>query len=160
MTLTAFALWIPERFILLRSLLALLVSLAFLAVQCTLKPFKRSADNWLSVFFHFALALIFVCILLLNVCTSDSETCDQFGLGSDGEGLFLFFLLFSTIVLLGVLILGVCQLAHASKSAMGSLYLRATGNIPELALEAGITYNLFLSHVWSSAQDQVAVIKR
>ena len=33
-------------------------------------------------------------------------------------------------------------------------------DVPELTLASGITYHLFLSHVWSTGQDQVAIIKR
>mgnify|MGYP002630129895 CR=1 FL=1 len=36
----------------------------------------------------------------------------------------------------------------------------ASGDPPTLALCEGERYHLFLSHVWSTAQDQVAVIKR
>ena len=170
--LIAFVLRIEETYILLRPLLAMLVSLVFLSVQWALKPFKRAADDWLSAFLQLALTLIFACVLLLSVCESDSETCKsdesdsttctckQFGLGDDGDGLFLFFLLFSFVILLGTLFIGIYQLALAHKSAIGTIYLRTTGDVPELALAAGITYHLFLSHVWSSAQDQVAVIKR
>ena len=32
--------------------------------------------------------------------------------------------------------------------------------MPELKLEASHRYHLFLSHVWSSGQDQMATVKR
>ena len=32
--------------------------------------------------------------------------------------------------------------------------------MPELQLEASHRYHLFLSHVWSSGQDQMATVKR
>ena len=35
-----------------------------------------------------------------------------------------------------------------------------TDKMPELTLELGLAYHAFLSHVWSSGQDQCAVIKR
>ena len=36
----------------------------------------------------------------------------------------------------------------------------AAGEIPELTFHTGARFHVFLSHVWSSGQDQVAVLKR
>eukprot|EP00966_Prymnesium_polylepis_P015080 348325-Prymnesium_polylepis.1 len=40
------------------------------------------------------------------------------------------------------------------------LRLLSSGRPPELALHKGLAYHLFLYHIWSSGQDQVANIKR
>ena len=42
----------------------------------------------------------------------------------------------------------------------GAVRLRTSHRIPELALAEGHAYHLFLSHIWSTGQDQVAIIKR
>ena len=36
----------------------------------------------------------------------------------------------------------------------------ATGQVPELGLHSGLSFHLFLSHIWSSGQDQMATVKR
>ena len=42
-----------------------------------------------------------------------------------------------------------------------SVRLVATGQVPELRLSSGLqSYHLFLSHIWSSGQDQMATVKR
>lgn len=41
-----------------------------------------------------------------------------------------------------------------------NIHLVGTRRPPLLALERGCRFHLFLSHTWSSGQDQVAIIKR
>ena len=38
--------------------------------------------------------------------------------------------------------------------------VKQTGKVPQLTLEQGHRFHLFLSHTWSSGQDQCAVMKR
>ena len=57
------------------------------------------------------------------------------------------------------------EVTKASQEGAGLLYVghfhsQATSQLPELPLAAGCKFHLFLSHVWSSGQDQAAVIKR
>ena len=124
------------------------------------KPFKRSTDNGVSAVVHLCLTLIFLCVLLLKFCNQSSESCKSFGFDENGDGLFIFFVIFSVLVMLGMLLGGSYHLVLETTRVTGLLYVRSTGAVPELSLAQGATYHLFLSHVWSSAQDQVAVIKR
>jgi hypothetical protein len=41
-----------------------------------------------------------------------------------------------------------------------SIRLVSTGNVPKLSLKAGQKFHLFLSHIWSSGQDQMGAVKR
>jgi len=41
-----------------------------------------------------------------------------------------------------------------------SVRLVATKQVPELRLSPALQYHLFLSHIWSSGQDQMATVKR
>ena len=145
---------------LLRVLCAVLLSLLFVVLQMAYKPFKRSADNMTSTVFYVSLALVFLCVLLLKFCNLSPEACESFGFDGKGDGLFLFYVIFSLLVMLFMLLDGIYHLVSKTKQATGVLYLHSTRAVPELSLSEGNTYHLFLSHVWSSAQDQVAVIKR
>ena len=145
---------------LLRVLCAALLSLLFLIAQLVLQPFKRSADNWTCAVFQLCITLIFQCVLVLKVCNQSSELCESFGFDERGDGLFLFYVIFAVLVMLGMLLGGIYHLARETARATGVLCLCLTRAEPELSLSQGTTYHLFLSHVWSSAQDQVAVIKR
>ena len=145
---------------LLRVLCAVLISALFVVLQMAYKPFKRSADNMISAVFHVCLTLVFQCVLLLKFCELSPEACESFGAGESGGGLFLWYAIFSLLVMLVMLLGGIYQIVRETTRATGVLYLRETGAVPELALSKGSAYHLFLSHVWSSAQDQVAVIKR
>jgi len=44
--------------------------------------------------------------------------------------------------------------------AVATIRIKSTGREPELSFWKGLKYHLFLSHVWSTAQDAVATIKR
>jgi len=158
--LTGFVLLIDNKHTVGRTLAAVLLSLIFLVGQLTLKPFKRAIDNVISALIHFSLTLLFLSVLLLKVCEDSRQTCSALGLGDDGEGVLLFFLAFSTSIVGVFLLLLILQLVRERKSGQGTLYLRTTASVPELSRSDGMAYHLFLSHIWASGQDQVAVIKR
>ena len=64
--------------------------------------------------------------------------------------------LFSSLVLAFVLLVG--RVARTRKLRV--VCVAATGQPVETLFAEGMTWNLFLSHIWSSAQDQAATIKR
>ena len=145
---------------LLRVLVASTLSGFFLVAQLVYKPYQWSSDNLTSALTHACTTLVFQCVLLLKVCNKSREACVSFGSGENGDGLFLLYTIFSLLFMLVMLLSGIYHLVRETTRATGVLYLRETGAVPELALSQGTAYHLFLSHVWSSAQDQVAVIKR
>ena len=55
-----------------------------------------------------------------------------------------------------------CMTSYQARMQRDTRILRLVGSraVPELMLNSGMRYHLFLSHIWSSGQDQVATIKR
>ena len=60
--LTGGVLLLPENFKLLRIMVALTLSIGFLALQSTIKPFKRAEDEFLGMLTHVALVLIYLAV--------------------------------------------------------------------------------------------------
>ena len=85
------------------------------------------------------LVLIFLAALLINVCEANSAVCAMFGLGSDGEGVFLFFLIFTTAVLLMSLLIGAWQIIFEMRQFMNVLRLKATGEVVVVTRDRGVT---------------------
>uniref|UniRef100_A0A7S4F8J4 Uncharacterized protein n=1 Tax=Chrysotila carterae TaxID=13221 RepID=A0A7S4F8J4_CHRCT len=160
LTLTGVPLLITDSQETARVILALLVSLVFLVVSLVAQPFKRNVDNWLYAAIQLALTLIYQAVLLIKVCEESSEVCETFGFGSSSSGVFLFFLVFSTMALGAMLVLGVAQVFYASSRSLPVLQLQKNSTPPDLYLVDKTGFHLFLSHTWQSGQDQVAVIKR
>jgi len=48
----------------------------------------------------------------------------------------------------------------SQSSVLPAVKVVATNRVPELKLKDNQRYHLFLSHVWSSGQDQMATLKR
>ena len=55
---------------------------------------------------------------------------------------------------------GLCAYFIATSRAAKVFRLIETNEPPLLPLASGHVYHLFLSHIWGSGQDQVAVVKR
>ena len=60
--LTGGVLMIPDHNKMLRVLLALTISFAFLAAQITIKPFRRPEDDYIAMLTHFALVLLYLAV--------------------------------------------------------------------------------------------------
>ena len=93
-----------------RVLVALLVSVAFLAAELSIKPLRRREDGALSSSVGLALILIYTCVLLIKSCDMSAALCSTFGFGSSAEGLYLFFLFFGLAMILLQLIIGCMKL--------------------------------------------------
>lgn len=159
LTLTGFVLFIDEKYVLGRSLAALLMSLAFCAAHDLIQPYRTYADNLLAKISHYAVTLVFLAVLMLKVCNESEAVCETFGTGSTGDSIFLIFLVVSTLLLCGMLILATTRLVYEYNTETGMLVFRV-GGVPDLSLPRNFLWHLFLSHIWGSGQDQVAVIKR
>ena len=73
-------------------------------------------------------------------------------MGDGADGVFLFILIFATIVLVCMVAVGVYVLFHESKAGVAQLYVRGTGALPLLICAKGIVYHLFLSHIWNTGE--------
>ena len=70
------------------SVVSLLVSIAFVTLQLSFKPHRRSADGILSLLVQLSLILVYICVLLIKTCNASTTVCTSFGFGdtADGEG--------------------------------------------------------------------------
>jgi hypothetical protein len=175
LTLTGFVLAVPERVAFLRLATALLFSVLFLVAQTTLRPFK---DNHLQAF---SSGLQTVTIVLL-VGATFMYAYQQFevvlanggaavGWQDDRLSPLASVFVFQTIEDLAALCLAVMSLLMLALillfvrlaltvSNLDLLKLSRTRAPPMLSIRQEHRHHLFLSHVWSTGQDQVAVIKR
>jgi hypothetical protein len=85
------------------------------------------------------------------------------GAASDANGDYIFIIVgvmagFNFLVLLLFVLLATSQISRSS--VLPSVRLVSNGLVPELKREKRQRYHLFLSHVWSSGQDQMATLKR
>ena len=66
------------------------------------------------------------------------------------------------ILIFGVLVIAVVSAVWSTQreARVPTLRLRRTRAPPELTMEPGQVYHTFLSHVWLTAQDQAATLKR
>merc|ERR1712227_25674 len=68
LVLTGWVLLIPAEFEQMRVLVAILVSIAFLAFRLSFKPLRRVEDGVLMTMVEIALILTYVCVLLIKSC--------------------------------------------------------------------------------------------
>jgi hypothetical protein len=173
--LTGFVLAIPESVAFFRLVAALLFSVFFLVVQTMLAPFK---DNDLQIF---SLGLQSV-VIVLFIGATYMYAYQQFGVAIANGGatvswqegrlspladVFVFRSLddLALICLVGMCALGVALIFLAIHVAIVEsnaevLKLKRTRAAPVLTIRRQHQHHLFLSHVWSTGQDQAAVIKR
>ena len=91
---------IDENFEQARVIVALLVSIGFLALHVAVKPLERREDGALMMFVELAMVFTYLCVLLIKVCDMSSvaytkhkeadaasaAVCRTFGLGDDAKG--------------------------------------------------------------------------
>jgi len=110
LTLTGAVVLISEEFEQARVLVAILVSVMFLALRLTIKPFQRTEDAALMASIELALVLTYVCILLIKACEMSSAVCETFGFGGTSSGVYIFFLSFGLSILLLQLVVAALKL--------------------------------------------------
>ena len=144
--------------------IAIAFVLIFMLISSIAAPYRANENDYFAVACNFSLtAVFFFCSMLKVKVLTDSvaaymtkELVDRF--------------YFNEIVIAGCLLVCVvaalvlaCVLSVQSILAAANvptLRLVSTGNRPELALAKGHKWHLFLSHIWSTGQDQCAAIKR
>ena len=91
----------------------------------------------------------------------DSATCDNGAAPDANEDIpkiVCVMAVFNFLVLLLFVSLAAKQISRSS--VLPPVRLVSTRRVPELTREKHQRYHLFLSHVWSSGQDQMATLKR
>ena len=158
---------------LLRLFVGLLISVFGMMAQLTLWPFRKPTDNAIASMVRLMIVLFFILGIMVKLCDTEGPNAiynvldskikhDEFCFMVLGvpsaygvAGLMVFVGLLAIAVPLGMLIR---ELAFSQ--ALPILRDARTMEPPVLLLGAGKRYHLFLSHVWSTGQDQCAVIKR
>ena len=167
---------------LLRLLAGLLIALLDLTLQQQTQPFRKRSDDALNCAVQLMLILFFVLGIVLKLCDTDDEFCSSV-VGIDST--YTVSVLMICVGLIGVLF-PIGMVVHHLFLARPVPILRdaRTMEPPKLLLGEGDRYHLFLcptvtnqllptatcqthqpvcgrrSHIWSTGQDQCAIIKR
>jgi len=163
LVVVGFVQWIGQP--LIRLQIGLLVTIGYMTLQLYLRPFKRHDLDVIAIGAQlFLVGFFFGAInIKLHAELTNAEQINAglaksvLGFSSAGElALAIFVLNMCNLGLFGVTTL--YQLA--TTAPVRTLRLVATKQPPDLTLDDKIKWHLFLSHTWSSGQDQVSVIKR
>lgn len=173
--LTGFVLIVPESAAFLRLVLALLFSVLFLIGQTMLAPFKDRDQQVFSLGLQSVVIVLFLGSTYMYayeqfdvaIANGGAAVAWQEGRLSPLADVFVFqslddlalICLVGMCVLAGALVLLAIHAAFVEGNAE-VLKLKRTRAPPVITIRQEHQYHLFLSHVWSTGQDQVAVIKR
>ena len=137
--------------------MGLFIALLDLTLQQQTQPFRKRSDDALSCVAQLMLVLFFVLGIVLKLCDTDGLCSSVVGMDSA----YTASLLMICVGLIGVLV-PIGMVVHQLFFARPAPILRdaRTMEPPKLLLGEGHRYHLFLSHIWSTGQDQCAIIKR
>eukprot|EP00964_Phaeocystis_antarctica_P025281 scaffold14193_cov85-Phaeocystis_antarctica.AAC.3 len=155
LVLTGWVLLIPIENDAWRICLGLLTTIGYLSLIQFVQPYTRNGFNTLAIAAQASLVCIFLGGTFIKLFSGDG--------GDDSPEDSVFTIVCIMVAFnFSLLILYATLAAHqfSTSAVLPSVRLVATGQVPELKLEASHRYHLFLSHVWSSGQDQMATVKR
>jgi len=145
------------------TLLQLLIAFAFclltLLLTAVASPFKSDVDDAVAKAFGIALVAVFFFALIIKVNVL-TDSVDEY-LPKQLQSSFALDIVVVSIgmtiavalALVVTVLVAVQQLVHAARTPV--IKLRSTSSRPALTVENGIVWQLFLSHIWSTGQDQV-----
>ena len=133
--------------------------IGYLTLLQFVRPYKRDTINLLAIAAQFSLVCVYLGGAFVKVFANATTGDDA----NDGTSTAVFrvviiMVVFNFAVL--TLFLSLAMYQFAMSEVLPSIRLAATGQAPELRLRKGQTWHLFLSHIWSSGQDQMATLKR
>jgi len=149
-----------------RVLFGMVITVVYMATLLVFKPYKRGVLNYLSATVaQFALLFSMIVALCMRIFI---DVADRFNEKSaqavmDFEGPSQMVSISIVITFLVIIIFSLVTVYQgASKSLVPLLRLISSNQVPELSLDKYCHYvsHVFLSHTWSTGQDQVATIKR
>jgi len=142
---------------LLRLLVGLLIALFDQFQSLQTQPFRKRSDNALNGVIQLMLVLFFLLGIVVKLCDTDGVCESVVGIDSAYEASVLMI----CAGLVGVLV-PIGMVVHQLFFSRPVPILRdaRTMEPPKLLLGEGERYHLFLSHIWSTGQDQCANIKR
>jgi len=166
LVLTGWLLLIPSSHDAWRIFAGLLVAVGYLTLLQFVRPYKRSTINLLATAVQFSLVCVYLGGAFVKVF-ADSTTVAADDDGDDGDDEDSSTAKFRVVVVMvvfnfAVLALFVSLAAYqfATRDVLPSIRLVTSKQVPELKLRKGEKWHLFLSHIWSSGQDQMATVKR
>ena len=147
---------------LLRLVVAVFISALYLTVLALMCPFKRSDDLYLACMSNFLLICCFTSGIVIKLCDESGAFVDYScayytGLPGSYEATVLVGVLSITMLVVAVLVVA---MNIATASASPTIRLVSSGREPALELSEGCEHDGFVSHVWSTGQDQAATIVR
>jgi hypothetical protein len=158
---------------LLRLFIGLLIALFGLTVQLIAQPFRNRSDDAIASVVRLMLVLFFILGIMVKLCDIEDPNAIHSLLDAQIEASQFCFTLVGVntteavawlILCAGLLVvlvpLGMLVQTLVFSHSIPILRDARTMEPPVLLLRAGERYHLFLSHVWSTGQDQCAVIKR
>ena len=162
--LLGFVLFIPEQFSFLRIVVGTLFSLSFLTMQMLVRPHKSIQIALTSIGLQVLLVIYLLASTYMKVLDEFDRLLEEpqlvqrvMGFRSIDEIALLCFCVSGGMVIM-LLVLVYYQAALDGRTFV--LRKKLTQRPPELSLRSNHLFHLFLSHVWSSGQDQMAVMKR
>ncbi|KAL1527384.1 hypothetical protein AB1Y20_016052 [Prymnesium parvum] len=156
---------LPDNLKYIRLSVGLYITIFYMVLLLALMPYRRQDLNFLAAFgAQFALGCIFLGAMDLELFEGiTSSTSDQsiaqklMGYESPEQIVGIMIAFIFTVV---GLFAAATIIQFGRKPPLGILILDKTKQPPELSLHNEFRWHLFLSHIWSSGQDQVANIKR
>merc|ERR1719181_2710936 len=158
---------------LLRLFIGLLIAIFGLTVQLSAQPFRRRTDDAIASVVRLMLVLFFILGIMVKLCDVEGANTVHSLLDAQIDPSNFCFTLVGVstaeavawlIIIAGLLVvlvpLGMFVRALAFSQSIPILRDAKTMEPPILLLGTDKRYHLFLSHVWSTGQDQCAVIKR
>ena len=154
LVLTGWVLLIPVENEIWRFCFGLLTAFGYLSLLQFVQPYKSKGFNTLAIAAQFSLVCVFLGGAFIKLFSADANENNE-----DNVLLIVCIMVaFNFFVL--VMFLTLAAYEFSTSFVLPSVRLVATGQVPELGLSSGLQYNLFLSHIWSSGQDQMATVKR
>ena len=149
---------------LLQIVFSFVVSLVYMLFIAIAEPYKDVGDDSFAKACNFSLSalLFFSVILKVGVLTEEVDTIINEQLRSRFRFDALLISAGMIVSIVGALVLAaVMAVSQVIKAAQKPLIkLKSTRSVPDLPLRSGHKWHMFLSHIWSSGQDQCATIKR
>ena len=119
-----------------------------------MRPYKREEMNTLAIAVQFSLVCVFLGGAFIKLFSADADEDNE----DNVLKIVCIMVAFNFFVLIMFSTLAAYQ--FSTSFVLPSVRLVATGQVPELGLHSGLSFHLFLSHIWSSGQDQMATVKR
>jgi len=146
-----------------RLVTAVLICTFFSCLTLASQPYVVKHNTLVAVASQLCLCVAFLNALMIKLHEEVSavvEPAQVVAIFGFSDSFILSVVIMLTALIMLVLLIVLMIYAAFSARRGSTVRLRMNKQVPLLRLREGRMYHLFLSHVWASAQDQVAVIKR